>query len=265
VDKLRSKLVFLKPKRLVYFPYPKTADNGTGFGCLMPFFLMEASPSLLALFETVKNNFPPDERHGGLAKLRRCKSECSLLPSMLDYEGLSTKAPVAYSSADSNVRDHGATPTQQASQDPPSQEFSDTFKHLTSKPERSDSFHSLSGGKAYTPHVSIGYLDMSRTDVINEVICKQIEEEQREGVMKKGIRAKYISAWWTLGKVEEWKCIAKVPLMPEFDAETCGSTSPSMGFGSAGGGYMRSSGGLGGGGEGVSPMTRSPRFDLGPP
>jgi hypothetical protein len=37
------------------------------------------------------------------------------------------------------------------------------------KKGRSGSFHSLEGGKAYTPHVSIAYLDMSRTDLMNEV------------------------------------------------------------------------------------------------
>jgi len=41
VASLPTTLIFLHPKRLVFFPYPKTADNGTGFGCLMPFWLMK--------------------------------------------------------------------------------------------------------------------------------------------------------------------------------------------------------------------------------
>jgi hypothetical protein len=40
----------------------------------MPFFQMSLSPPLVHLFETTKNNFPPDERHGKGVPLRRCKS-----------------------------------------------------------------------------------------------------------------------------------------------------------------------------------------------
>jgi len=85
------------------------------------------------------------------------------------------------------------------------------------KQDRSDSFHSLSGGKAYTPHVSMGYVDMARTDVVNEDECERIEKEERVGIMSKGIRAKYLSAWSTEGKVADWKLITRVPLMPQYD------------------------------------------------
>lgn len=43
VESLPTRLILLKPKKLIYFPYPKSADNGKGFGCLMPFFLINMS------------------------------------------------------------------------------------------------------------------------------------------------------------------------------------------------------------------------------
>ena len=45
----------------------------------MPFYLIKPSPSLVQLFENCKDNFPPDERHGGRVQIRRVKSENSLL------------------------------------------------------------------------------------------------------------------------------------------------------------------------------------------
>jgi hypothetical protein len=63
----------------------------------------------------------------------------------------------------------------------------------------------------------MGYVDMSRTDVVNEDVCARIEKQEANGIMKKGIRAKYLSAWWTKGQVKDWKRITRVPLMPEYD------------------------------------------------
>ncbi|KAL7465608.1 hypothetical protein ACHAXS_005921 [Conticribra weissflogii] len=55
----------LKPSSHYYFPYPKTADGGKGFGCCISLLILETTPELMTLHEVVKSIFPPDERHGG--------------------------------------------------------------------------------------------------------------------------------------------------------------------------------------------------------
>lgn len=47
-----------------YFPYPKSADNGRGFGCVISMLLIEKCRQLEALHDAVTSTFPPDERHG---------------------------------------------------------------------------------------------------------------------------------------------------------------------------------------------------------
>lgn len=54
----------LIPTSQYYFPYPKTADNGKGFGCCISLLILETTPQLKLLHDVVRNRFPPDERHG---------------------------------------------------------------------------------------------------------------------------------------------------------------------------------------------------------
>mmetsp|Transcript_6280 Transcript_6280/g.11191 ORF Transcript_6280/g.11191 Transcript_6280/m.11191 type:complete len:314 (+) Transcript_6280:233-1174(+) len=58
----RTKMI---PTSHYYFPYPRTADDGKGFGCCISLLILETSPELQLLHDVVKNVFPPDERHGG--------------------------------------------------------------------------------------------------------------------------------------------------------------------------------------------------------
>lgn len=197
VAKLPSKYILLTPKRLLYFPYPRTADDGQGFGCLMPFFQMSLSPTLVSLFETVKNNFPPDERHGKGVPMRRCKSMNDL--SVLD----------AYRGEDRDVIRQNMSNLEEDPVEPVNHDNS-TANHPLTKKGRSGSFHSLQGGKAYTPHLSIAYLDMNRTDIMNEGVCERLVEGRPE--LMKPVRAKYLSAWWTKGQVKDWRRICKVQL-----------------------------------------------------
>ena len=55
----------LMPTSHYYFPYPKTADGGKGFGCCISLLILETTPALASLQEIVQATFPPDERHGG--------------------------------------------------------------------------------------------------------------------------------------------------------------------------------------------------------
>jgi hypothetical protein len=54
---------FLKPSDFYFFPYPVEADDGKGFGCVIPLLLLENSPWLQLLHDIVYDVFPPDERH----------------------------------------------------------------------------------------------------------------------------------------------------------------------------------------------------------
>lgn len=217
VDRLPSKFVLLTPKRLVYFPYPKSADNGTGFGCLMPFFLMNLSPTLVHLFEITKDNFPPDERHGAGTKMRRCMSETNMRESLLNFRAKDDN--VLKSGFLSLLKPREKVPTgelkRQATVSDLSGYSSGSFD-ATSRSrsqmakKRSMSFHSLSGDRAYTPHVSICYVHMDRTDVMNEAVCEDLVLKRPE--LMKNVRARYLSAWSTKGGLQDWKRIARVPL-----------------------------------------------------
>jgi hypothetical protein len=55
----------LIPTYQYYFPYPKTADNGKGFGCCISLLILDTTHQLKLLHDIVRNRFPPDERHGG--------------------------------------------------------------------------------------------------------------------------------------------------------------------------------------------------------
>lgn len=53
----------LEPKEFYFFPYPKEADHGRGFGCVIPMLLLRNHSHLQSLHDIVSKVFPPDERH----------------------------------------------------------------------------------------------------------------------------------------------------------------------------------------------------------
>lgn len=55
--------VMITPTDFFYFPYPKTADNGKGFGCLILMLLLEKGYLLELLHKIIVDVFPGDERH----------------------------------------------------------------------------------------------------------------------------------------------------------------------------------------------------------
>ena len=52
----------LVPTEFYFFPYPKSADDGKGFGCVIPLLLFECTSKLEHLYRTVQSYFPPHER-----------------------------------------------------------------------------------------------------------------------------------------------------------------------------------------------------------
>mmetsp|Transcript_14482 Transcript_14482/g.17611 ORF Transcript_14482/g.17611 Transcript_14482/m.17611 type:complete len:264 (-) Transcript_14482:249-1040(-) len=57
-------IIELIPSSFYFFPYPKEADNGRGFGCVIPLMMLKNTAELQRLHEIVAKVFPPDERHG---------------------------------------------------------------------------------------------------------------------------------------------------------------------------------------------------------
>ena len=59
-----SEPIPMNATRYYYFPYPKSADGGRGFGCVISMLLIENNKQLQAIHDAAKTVFPPDERHG---------------------------------------------------------------------------------------------------------------------------------------------------------------------------------------------------------
>jgi len=53
----------LIPKSFYFFPYPKEADGGKGFGCVISMILLENNNDLLRMHQATASVFPSDERH----------------------------------------------------------------------------------------------------------------------------------------------------------------------------------------------------------
>merc|ERR1719223_1412233 len=62
-DDQEERNIVLNPTSYYYFPYPKEADNGQGFGCVISLLLLENTDELNGLHKAAMDTFPPDERH----------------------------------------------------------------------------------------------------------------------------------------------------------------------------------------------------------
>mmetsp|Transcript_13871 Transcript_13871/g.20755 ORF Transcript_13871/g.20755 Transcript_13871/m.20755 type:complete len:230 (-) Transcript_13871:681-1370(-) len=65
--KAHDEQLSLKPSNFYYFYYPKTADDGRGFGCVISMLLLHKCESLMFLQKAALSVFPPDERHAAAA------------------------------------------------------------------------------------------------------------------------------------------------------------------------------------------------------
>ena len=62
-DDCASNRILLNPTSYYYFPYPKEADGGKGFGCVISLMILEKTQELSCLHQAALQTFPPDERH----------------------------------------------------------------------------------------------------------------------------------------------------------------------------------------------------------
>ena len=62
--KLENQSIALDPTSFYFFHYPKEADEGKGFGCVISMFLLKKTAALERLHEALSSTFPIDERKG---------------------------------------------------------------------------------------------------------------------------------------------------------------------------------------------------------
>ena len=62
-ESVHNQRLQLVPTSFYYFAYPKHADNGKGFGCVISLLILKQTAALHKLHAAVMATFPPDERH----------------------------------------------------------------------------------------------------------------------------------------------------------------------------------------------------------
>ena len=200
----------LIPTSHYYFPYPKAADDGKGFGCCISMLIFETTPELSSLQEAIKRTFPPDERHGGGK-------------SGNDGDERSEKN-----------EQHSSTTSDNDS----------AIQHQMQQNEQTSREE-----VKFQPHMALCYAPEAHENVVNgwlEEYTAQMEREQRfvqwcsdtssaeatkitqscsdteqnEGNQQEKLaaswNAKYLSLWSTKGSLEEWFCLAKLDLMTSY-------------------------------------------------
>jgi len=188
VPKNMSKIKMI-PTSHYYFPYPKTADNGKGFGCCISLLILETTSRLKLLQEIVKQIFPADERHGG--------------------------------------GEEHATKHQQHDDDQPIQEEVKFQPHMALIYAPEDHGNVTNGWleertsqmeheKRYLQWIS-SLNDSENSDTANGGDIDDMAEMKQEKQDQHGPAAwdvKYLSIWSTEGRLDEWFPIAKIDLLP---------------------------------------------------
>ena len=198
----------LNPTDFYFFPYPKHADDGRGFGCVISMLLLEKNENLELIQQIVSEIFPPDERHG--------KNQNTIT---------NTNSSSGSHDADSKVKEEN------------DEELNDTKKEINTNDGRDDtqSYHdtttssssSLSSSSSTTkttkstetkgnfiPHMALVYAPEIYHDSLKTTTqqIKEEEESKSTNAFTKPLQAKYLSLWSTKGKLQDWKLICRVDL-----------------------------------------------------
>lgn len=180
----------LTPTSHYYFPYPKTADNGKGFGCAISLLILETTSELQLLHEVVKKIFPPDERHRSSTTAVTSNSCCENESHVHELESGSIQTAAAYK--EPSFRPHMA---------------------LIYAPENHDN---VTNGwlENYTCQMESEkrYLHWTPNESHNNADKK---EKANDVSASSSWNAKYLSIWSTEGTLDEWYPIVKLDLSPE--------------------------------------------------
>jgi 2'-5' RNA ligase len=192
----------LTPTSHYYFPYPKTADNGKGFGCVISLLILETTPELQLLHEVMKTMFPPDERHQTTTDERNRRGDASTVQNH-DGDGDCDGGSDQTAQHEASFQPHMALIYA------PENHVSVTngwLKHYTTQMESERRYLSWATSSTTT----------STTTVLNEhdSIGDGMKADGISGASKPSWDAKYLSIWCTEGTIDEWFPIAKHDLSP---------------------------------------------------
>jgi len=186
------------PTSHYYFPYPKTADNGRGFGCAISLLILETTPELKSLQESVKKTFPPDERHGGGSD----KEHESHQPQNDDGEPLQE---------DVEFRPHMALIYAPENHENVTNGW---LEDHTVEMEEEKHFLQWTSTMGVCGSISSNFDNVNGNGMYDA--SKEIDKKQEKQSKHNNISwdAKYLSVWSTEGTLDEWFRIAKLDLMP---------------------------------------------------
>lgn len=169
------------PTSHYYFPYPKSADNGKGFGCCISLLILDTTPELKLLQEIVKQLFPPDERHHATSQQQNEQSEPEEEVKFQPHMAL-VYAPEDHENVTNGwLEQHTLQMEQQ-------KRYLEWISNPVDNVENSD--HGKGRGSAF---------DM----------CPEMQNKHPSAAWN----AKYLSIWSTEGTLREWFPIAKVDLL----------------------------------------------------
>jgi len=175
----------LIPTSHYYFPYPKTADNGKGFGCAISLLILETTPALQLLHEVVKTMFPPDKRHQTATDASSRHGDASTVQEH-DSDGGDQNSQV-----EASFRPHMALIYA------PENHESVTNGWLEKHTKQMDS------EKRYLTWTT------SYSSEMGDIIGNGIKANGIGESSKASWDAKYLSIWSTEGTIDEWYPIAK--------------------------------------------------------
>lgn len=184
-----GKQLQLIPTSQYYFPYPKTADNGTGFGCCISLLILETTPQLKLLHDIVRKRFPPDERHGdddnNNDEEEEDDDDCNDNNNKEDEEG------GAEEEEEARFRPHMALVYAPEDQENVTNGF---LKEYTEQSDEEKRYETWILPKEQNPDQTLDY------------------ERGKDGLSRVGWNARILSIWSTEGTLDEWYPICKLNL-----------------------------------------------------
>ena len=186
----RTHCIELNPSDFYFFPYPKEADNGRGFGCVISMLLLENNKNLQMIHDIVAEMFPPDERHGGSGKHENNNEEQTgnegATHDKLDYidEGMVKDKKNPDKESSKSIHNHS---------------------HNTSKEEARQKKKSK-----FIPHMALVYAPEVYHIPLQQSTARM--KTSKAHFLKNPMRAKFLSLWSTEGTLKDWKAIAKIEL-----------------------------------------------------
>ena len=182
-DKEPNMTIVLNPTSFYYFHYPKEADGGKGFGCVISLLLLERTQELNCLQKAALHTFPPDERHDKQQQQQQQQQ---------------------------HQQQHIETTTSATNRQNPnlnqSKESQDTKPNMEEEEEEEE--EEEKGGK-FIPHMALIYAPEIYGDIVK---TRTNELHIEKSNLLQPFRGHVLSLWSTEGKLNDWYLIARLSL-----------------------------------------------------